>query len=219
MVESSNEEAVWDLRGRTVLITGATSGIGAITARELARRGARSVVVGRDPARCEATLAELRPLTGPDAIPEAIVADLATITGVDRLGDEFRSRHDQLHVLLNNAGAMFAERQLTADGFERTFALNHLAYFRLTNLLLETLKASAPARVVNVASDAHRRMRHGMEWDNLMGEQRYRPFRAYCQSKLANILFTRELARRLEGSGVTANCLHPGFVRTRFFLG
>lgn len=213
-------DPAWDIQGRRVLITGGTSGIGAVAARELARQGARVVIVGRDPARCAATQAELAGLSAPDAPPEHLVVDLATVAGVDRLADAVLDRFDRLDVLINNAGAMFAQRQTTADGFERTFALNHLAYFQLTERLRPLLVASGPARIVNVASDAHRAVRQGLDFADLMwSRRRYRGFPVYCASKLANVLFTRGLARRLEGTGVTANCLHPGFVRTRFTAG
>lgn len=205
------------LRGKVCLVTGATAGIGEVAARELARRGATVVLVGRSRERCEAARARIEAET-PGAEVEFHVADLSAQAEVRRLAEEYRARRDRLDVLLNNAGAMFARRQETADGLERTFALNHLAYFLLTNLLLDPLRAAAPSRVVCVASDAHRAV-GGIDWDDPEGRRRYRPFRAYCQSKLANVLFVRELARRLEGTGVTANALHPGFVATSFFAG
>lgn len=207
-----------NLQGKTILITGATAGIGEVAARELARSKARIVLVGRNPEKCDASVASIRDQTG-NAEVESIVADLSSMAEVRRLAETFQERYDRLDVLLNNAGAMFSTRMETADGFERTFALNHLAYFLLTNLLLDRLKASAPSRVVNVASDAHRVARNGLNFDDLQRQRTYRPFRAYGASKLANILFTRELARRLEGTGVTANCLHPGFVATSFMSG
>lgn len=198
--------------GKVILLTGATSGIGRVAARELAPTGATLVVVGRDAGRLDALLAELRPQ---NPAVEGLLADLSSQKEVRRLAAEFRQRHDRLDVLINNAGALFTERQLTVDGIERTFALNHLAYFLLTTLLLDVLQASAPSRVVSVASDAHRRGR--MHWDDLQLERwGGQGWVAYQQSKLANILFTRELARRLQGTGVTANCLHPGFVDTGF---
>lgn len=205
------------LQGKVCLITGATAGIGEVAARELARKGARVVLVGRSRERCEATLGRIREEV-PGAEVEALVADLSSQSEIRRLAGEFRMRFDRLDILLNNAGALFAQRQETADGIERTWALNHLAYFLLTNLLLEPLQAAAPSRVVCVASGAHRAV-PGLNWDDLEGRQHYRPFRAYSQSKLANILFARELARRLEGAGVTANALHPGFVATNFMAG
>jgi NAD(P)-dependent dehydrogenase (short-subunit alcohol dehydrogenase family) len=205
------------MRGKVCLVTGATAGIGEITARELARRGATVLVVGRDPARVEATVGRIRREAGNDEV-EPFVADLSVQAEVRRLAGEVLQRHPRLHVLVNNVGAMFDPRRESADGIEMTFALNHLAPFLLTNLLLAALKAGAPSRIVNVSSDAHRAVR-GLVWDDLEARRRYRAFRVYCQSKLANVLFTYELARRLEGTGVTANALHPGFVATNFFSG
>jgi len=201
------------LEGKVVLITGATSGIGRVAARELAALGARTFLVARDRARGEATLAEIRRTAGGDRAT-LLVADLSSQAEVRRLASDVRQRTGELHVLLNNAGAIHTRRQLSADGLEVTFALNHLAYFLLTRELLPLLEASAPSRVVNVASSAHRGAR--MDWDDLLGERRYSSWKAYGQSKLANILFTRELSRRLAGKGVTANALHPGVVATGF---
>jgi retinol dehydrogenase 12 len=202
------------MNGKTCLVTGATSGIGEVAARELARLGARVIVVGRSPERCAATVDRIRRETGSTGV-ESIVADLSSQADVRRLADEVRRRCDRLDVLLNNAGGMFLERRESPDRIELTLALNHLSYFLLTNELLPLLKASAPARIVNVASDAHKGV--SIDFDDVQGRRRYAGWRAYQQSKLANILFTYELARWLEGSGVTANTLHPGFVRTRFF--
>jgi NAD(P)-dependent dehydrogenase (short-subunit alcohol dehydrogenase family) len=202
------------LDGRTALVTGATSGIGVETARGLARAGARVVVVGRDPARCDATVAAIRAESGPEAA-EALVADLGRLADVRRLAGEFRARHDRLHVLVHNAGAMFLDHQATAEGLERTFALNHLAPFLLTDLLLEPLRQAAPARVVVVASEAHRMA--DLDLDDWPRPRRFKGFPAYGRSKLANVLFARELARRLDGTGIIANSLHPGFVASRFF--
>jgi NAD(P)-dependent dehydrogenase (short-subunit alcohol dehydrogenase family) len=196
------------------LITGATRGIGRITARELARRGMRVVLVGRDAARAQATAAAIAAETGNPAV-EFLVADLSSQAQVRALADAYRQRHDRLHVLVNNAGAVFARRGITVDGLERTFALNHLAPFLLTNLLLPTLQASGPARIVTVASAAHSGA--SLDFDDLQHERgRYRSFQVYGQSKLANILFTYELAHRLQGTNVTANALHPGFVASNF---
>ncbi|MFO0952303.1 MAG: SDR family oxidoreductase [Isosphaeraceae bacterium] len=205
------------MEGKTCLITGATSGLGAVAADALAHAGARVIVVGRDKARCDESATRLRSLGGADSF--GIAADLSNQAYVRRLADEVRNRVTRLDVLLNNAGAMFAERTETVDGVEKTWALNHLGYFLLTNLLIEPLKAAGSARVVSVASDAHRAA-FGIDFDDPeMKRRKYRPFRAYAQSKLANILFAFELARRLEGTGVTSNCLHPGFVATSFFNG
>ncbi len=208
----------WTLEDRTCLVTGATSGIGLETAAGLAREGARVLIVGRDPARGEAARELIAKQSGNDRV-ELLLADLASQAEVSKLADAVKARCDALHVLVNNAGVVNMNRQLTVDGLEATFAINHLAYFALTHRLLDVLRASAPARIVNVASDAHRF--GSLDWDDLQSERRYRglPFvaamRVYGSSKLLNILFTRELARRLEGSGVTANCVHPGSVSTR----
>jgi retinol dehydrogenase 14 len=200
------------LHGKTVLVTGATSGIGKATARALARMGARVLIVGRDPAKCAAVQDELKADTG--GTVERLAADLSSQASIRQLAEEVRSRTGGLHVLVNNAGGYFGSRRLTVDGLEYTFALNHLAYFLLTNLLLDMLVKSAPARVVSVSSGAQAMGR--IDFNDLQGEKRYGPQRAYSQSKLANVLFTYELARRLAGTGVTANCLHPGVVRTGF---
>lgn len=201
------------MTGKTVLITGATNGIGKEAARGLAKLGARVLIVGRDAQKCAQTVAELQTSTGNQAI-EALRADLSALSEVRRLADEVKARCPRLDVLLNNAGAYFDKRLTSADGYEMTFALNHLSYFYLTNLLLDLLKASAPARIVNVSSDAHRFARL-----NLINPHKppvYSGFRIYGESKLANVVFTYELARRLEGTGVTVNAMHPGFVRSGF---
>jgi NAD(P)-dependent dehydrogenase (short-subunit alcohol dehydrogenase family) len=199
------------LSGKTVVLTGATSGIGRATALGLADEGARLILVGRNPERCEETLSLVRRRSGRD---DAVMlrADLSSQQELRRLADEVLARAERLHVLVNNAGVTLLQRQLTVDGLESTFATNHLAYFLLTGLLLPRLCASAPARIVNVASDAHRFGR--LELDDLQNERRYRALRVYGQSKSANILFTQELARRIAGSGVSANALHPGGIRS-----
>jgi NAD(P)-dependent dehydrogenase (short-subunit alcohol dehydrogenase family) len=202
------------MAGKTCLITGATAGIGEVTARELARAGARVIIVGRSPGRCAATLERIRNQTGATAV-ESLLADLSFQEDVRRLADQVRERCDRLDVLVNNAGGMFLDRRETVAGIELTLALNHLSYFLLTTQLLPLLKASAPSRIVNVASDAHNGC--SIDFDDIQGRRRYTGWRAYKRSKLANILFTYELARRLEGTGATANTLHPGFVRTDFF--
>lgn len=206
------------MEGKTCLVTGATSGIGEVTASELARAGARVVLVGRSRERCEATADRIRQATARQDV-EWAVADLSSQEEVRRLAAMVKERFPRLDVLVNNAGALFSTRRESADGIEMTFALNHLAYFALTSFLLDTLRASAPARVVNVASDAHRMARPGLDFDDLQGRKRYSGMQAYARSKLANILFTTELARRLAGTGVTANSLHPGFVATNFGQG
>ena len=205
-----------DLAGKTILITGATSGIGRATAVGLADQGARLLLVGRTPERIEETREEIRRRTGRD---DAVLlrADLSSREGVHRLAEDVLARSPRLDVLLNNAGVTLLSRQTTADGFEATFATNHLAYFLLTGLLLPRLRASAPARIVSVASDAHRWGR--LDLDDLQNERRYRGMRVYGQSKTANILWNSELARRLEGSGVTANCLHPGGIQSNLGRG
>src|SRR5438128_11385919 len=182
--------------GKVVLVTGATQGIGKESAAALAKLGATVVMVGRDKARGEAALAEVKTRSGSDAV-ELLLADLSSIAEVRRLAAGFKARHDKLDVLLNNAGAINAGRKLSPDGLELTFAVNHLAYFLLTDLLLPVLEASAPARIVNVASDAHSGLK--LDFGDLQSEKRYLSFEAYGRSKLANVLFTYELARRLEG--------------------
>jgi NAD(P)-dependent dehydrogenase (short-subunit alcohol dehydrogenase family) len=201
------------MAGKTVLITGATSGIGEVAARELARGGAHVVVVGRTAERCAATTARIHEAV-PGAQVASLQADLSCLAQVRRLASEVRERHPRVDVLVNNAGAMYYGRTLSTDGIEMTFALNHVGYFALTLQLLDVLKGSRPGRIVNVASAAH--SSGTIDFDDLQGARRYGAWRAYAQSKLANVLFTAELARRLEGCGVTANCLHPGFVATNF---
>jgi NAD(P)-dependent dehydrogenase (short-subunit alcohol dehydrogenase family) len=205
------------MRGKVCLITGATSGIGLVTAFELARKGATLVLASRSPEKCATIAEQIRRETGNPAI-EYLAADLSQRSQVQRLAEEFKAKHERLHVLINNAGALYNSRRESADGIELTFALNHLAYFLLTNQLLDVLKSSTPSRIVNVASDAHTWVK-GLNFDDLQWRQSYKPFRVYAATKLANILFTRELARRLEGSGVSANSLHPGFVATNFMAG
>ncbi len=201
------------MAGKVCLITGATSGIGAVAAEALARRGARVVLVGRNLEKCSRVREQVQARTG-NANVEALVADLSSQRQVRQLADAFRKGHDRLDVLVNNAGGLWLKRQETAEGLEMTFAVNHLAYFLLTELLLDLLQASAPSRIVNVASRAHSGA--VLPFDDLMGRRRYDGWRAYKQSKLANLLFAYELARRLEGTGVTANALHPGWVSTGF---
>jgi NAD(P)-dependent dehydrogenase (short-subunit alcohol dehydrogenase family) len=200
--------------GRVCLITGATSGIGLITAQALARKGATVVLVARDAQRAEDHVQRIRHETSNPRVT-FLVADLSSLASVRALAAEFQARHPALHVLINNAGALFMRRAHTIDGYEMTFALDHLAPFLLTNLLLERLKASAPARVVTVSSAAHDGAQ--LDFDDLMYvRRRYRPLGAYGQAKLANAMFSCELARRLAGTRVTSNALHPGFVATSF---
>lgn len=205
------------LSGKTVLVTGATRGIGYAAAAALAGMGASVIVHGRDPARVEKACKHIaRAVPGSEV--SGVVADLASLAEVRRLAREVADSCDRLDVLLNNAGLVTRKRELTVDGIERQLAVNHLAPFLLTNLLLDKLKASAPARIVTVASRAHRRGE--LDLDDLNWDKRpYTGISAYGATKLANILFTRELARRLQGTGVTANCLHPGIVATNIFSG
>jgi NAD(P)-dependent dehydrogenase (short-subunit alcohol dehydrogenase family) len=198
-------------RRRTILITGATSGIGLEAARALARQGHEVAIAGRNPDRGAEAVADLRRDTGNDAV-QFLRADLSDQAQVRALAAEAERRLPGLNVLVNNAGGMFGRYRESPDGIEMTFALNHLSYVLLTLLLLDRLKANAPARIVNVASDAHRAV--PADFSDAERPHRYSGWRAYSRSKLANILFTDALARRLEGTGVTANCLHPGFVST-----
>jgi len=201
------------MTGRTVLITGGTGGIGKATAIGLAGLGARVGIVGRDPARGQAAADEISRRSGNPAV-DAFAADLSCQAEVRRLAAAILDTYPSLHVLINNVGGFWAHRHLTADGLEHTFAVNHLASFLLTDLLLDRLKAGAPARIVTVSSNAQALGR--IDFDDLQGETSYSGPRAYNQSKLANVLFTYELARRLHGTAVTANVLHPGVVRTAF---
>jgi NAD(P)-dependent dehydrogenase (short-subunit alcohol dehydrogenase family) len=197
--------------GKVCLVTGATDGVGKVTAIALASAGATVVGVGRDPAKIDAMLAEVGSISGS---LEFMVADLSTQAQIRELAENFRRKYDHLHVLVNNAGALFTSRRESVDGIEMTFALNHLAYFLLTDLLLDRLVDSVPARIINVASDAHEGST--IDFDDLQHRKHYSGWEAYGASKLANILFTYELARRLQGTGVTVNAVHPGFVNTNF---
>jgi NAD(P)-dependent dehydrogenase (short-subunit alcohol dehydrogenase family) len=201
------------MRGKTVVITGGTSGIGEVAAVALAKMGARIVLVARDKSRADATLARLR-----DSVPgiahSVHFADLLRLAEMKRVAAQIADREPRIDVLINNAGALFATRRITEDGLERTFALNHMAYFIMTTGLRERLSASAPARIINTASAAHQGAT--LDFDDLQSAKSFGAMKAYGRSKLCNILFTRELARRLHRTGVTANCLHPGFVATRF---
>jgi NAD(P)-dependent dehydrogenase (short-subunit alcohol dehydrogenase family) len=202
------------MAGKVVLITGATDGIGREAASQLVSMGAEVVVVGRDQDKAEETVKQIN-AHSQSGKASYLLADLSSMAGVSKLAEDFRSKYSQLDVLVNNAGSAFMRRIINEDGFEKTFALNHLAYFLLTNLLLDMLKDNSPSRVVNVSSGAHRSGE--IEFDDLDMKENYFILRAYRRSKLANVLFTYELARRLEGSGVSANCLHPGLVRTGIF--
>jgi NAD(P)-dependent dehydrogenase (short-subunit alcohol dehydrogenase family) len=198
------------MQGKTVVITGATSGIGEVAAIRLAEQGARIVFTARDKARADDTMAKLKRANS-DVDHTVHMADLSTLAEMKRMGGDL-AREPQIDVLVNNAGALFNKRQETGDGLEMTFALNHMAYFVITNMLLGRLKAGA--RIVTVASNAHRGAR--LDFDDLQSRRNYVGFPVYSKSKLCNILFNRELARRIVGSGITANALHPGFVATRF---
>jgi retinol dehydrogenase-14 len=199
---------------RTCLITGANSGIGKVTAGALAANGTTVIMVCRDRTRGEAARAEIRRVTNNDRV-ELLIADLSEQRQIRRLAADVKERFSELHVLINNAGIWNDKREVTADGYETTWALNHLAYFLLTEELIDLLKASAPARIINVSSDYHK-LGH-IDFDDIQLNRGYTGGKAYGQSKLANVIFTYELARRLKGTGVTANCLHPGAVNTNFF--
>ena len=199
------------MQGKACMVTGANSGIGKATALGLAQVGANVVMVARDRARGEVAQNEVKAKSGNNSV-DLLVADLSSQQSIRKLVENFKQHYKQLYVLINNAGVFMLTRRETVDGLEITFAVNYLAPFLLTNLLLDVLKASAPARIVNVSSEAHE---NGyIKMDDLQAKKNYRPFRAYGQSKLALVMFTYELARRLQGTGVTANCLHPGFVAT-----
>jgi NAD(P)-dependent dehydrogenase (short-subunit alcohol dehydrogenase family) len=201
------------MTGKVAIVTGATSGIGEVTSLRLAEMGATLVMTGRDREKSDRIANEIRKKTGNTKVVY-LVGDLSTQKDIRRLVDEFKSHFSRLDVLVNNAGAVFISRRESADGIEMTFGLNHLNYFLLTNLLLDTLVASAPARIVNVSSAAHQGAR--LNFADLENKKGYNGMRAYGQSKLDNLLFTYELARRLEGTGVTANAMHPGFVASNF---
>ena len=201
------------MQDKVVVITGATSGIGRVAAEKLAGMGARIVLVARDKTRAEATLAHLNE-RAPSGNHTVHYADLSRLAEMKRVAAEVAGAEPRIDVLINNAGALFGHRRLTEDGLEMTFAVNHMAYFVVTYGLRKRLLTSAPARVVNTSSNAHKRSL--LDFGDLQSSRRYAGFMVYSRSKLCNILFTRELARRLDGTGVTANCLHPGFVDTRF---
>jgi NAD(P)-dependent dehydrogenase (short-subunit alcohol dehydrogenase family) len=201
------------LEGKICLVTGSTSGIGKVTARELAKQGATVVLVSRTRAKGEATQTEITQATGNPHV-ELLVADLSLLADVRRLASEFQHTNSHLHLLVNNAGCAYPTRTLTSEGLEATLVVNYLAPFLLTELLLDTLKASAPARIVNVSSAQHANAH--IDFDNLQGEKKYGNLSTYNQAKLAVLLWTYELARRLKGTGVTVNALHPGITATNF---
>ena len=200
------------LAGRTAVVTGATSGIGAVVARELAARGARLLIVARDPRRAQATLAALP--ASPARAHAAHIADLSSLSDVKRVAAEIADQEAAIDILINNAGGVFPTRQVTADGLEQTFALNHMSYFILTLGLLDRIKAAPQGRVVSTASRMH--ASYSLDFSDLQLAKRYNSYLAYGRSKLCNILFSRALARRLAGTSVTSNALHPGFVATAF---
>ena len=200
------------MKGRTVLVTGSTDGIGRATALGLARMGAKVFLHGRDPEKGRRVREEIARTTGSDQL-DLFIADLSSQRQVRKLAAEVAEKHKRLHVLINNAGTFQVERKLTEDGLETTFAVNYLAPFLLTHELLELLEESSPSRIINVASIAH--LNAKVDWNNLQGERWYDGFQAYALSKLGIVLFTYELAERLKGSPVTANCLHPGVIRTK----
>ena len=200
------------MAGKVCAVTGANAGIGKATVLGLAHLGATVLMVCRSRERGEAALAEIKEISGNNQA-SLLVADLSSQSEIRKLAKAFKSQHSALHVLINNAGIIPRIREVTVDGLETQFAVNHLASFLLTNLLLDMLKSSAPARVVTVASDMHRGAT--IDFDDLQSERAYKALRVYCRTKLANVLFTKELARRLLGAGVTANCLHPGVIATK----
>ena len=201
------------MNGKVVIVTGANAGIGKAAASKLAEMGAHIIMVARDERRGQLAQQEIKTASGSTRV-DLLIADLSSQQSIRQLATSIQHGYERVDVLLNNAGGVWGERRLTVYGIEYTFALNHLGYFLLTQLLLDLLKRSAPARIINVSSGAHNSGH--INFDDLQGVQKYSPMTAYSQSKLANVLFTYELARRLEGTNVTVNCLHPGFVNTRF---
>lgn len=209
----NGEQTNKDMRGKRVALTGASRGIGRETALGLGRMGADLTLVVRDAERGRTVAEEVRALGGGGDV-EVVVGDLSSLADVRRVAAEILAKHARIDVLVNNAGALLMDRQVTKDGYEATFATNHLAYFLLTKLLLDAVKKAPAGRIVNVASDAH--TRGSLRFDDLMGEKKYVGWFAYSASKLANIAFTSELARQLEGTNVTANSLHPGVIASGF---
>ena len=201
------------MQGKVIVVTGGTSGIGQVAAETLAGQGARIVLIARDQARAAETLGKLQ-VAGPNSAHRVYIADLSSIAATRKLGEQIAAVEPRIDVLINNAGAVFSHRVLSPDGLEMTFALNHMAYFVLTQALRERLVATPGARIISTASNAHSSGK--LNFDDLQSAKSYSGVRAYGTSKLCTILFTRELARQLAGTGVTANCLHPGFVATRF---
>jgi len=209
MATMQSDHGQW-ISGKTCMITGATSGIGRASAIELGRMGAKLILVGRNPKLGQELVHEIQRVGNPDA--ELMLADFSSQAEIRKLAEDFLATKKPLHVLMNNAGVFSMKRKNTGDGLEQVFAVNHLAYFMLTLLLLGRIKESAPARIINISSDLHSRAT--IKFDDLGGERSYGGMSSYGQSKLANVLFTYELARRLAGTGVTVNCVHPGAVAT-----
>lgn len=205
-----------NMQGKVCLVTGSSSGIGKVTARELARLGATVVMVCRNRAKGESAQQEIQEATGSDKV-DLLIADLASLAEVRRVASDFKQKYTKLHILIHNAGGIHNERKTTLDGYEATLAANYLAPFLLTELLLDVLKASAPARIINVSSMAHTRGK--IDFADLQGAKSYSGWKAYGQAKLALLLFTYELARQLQGSGVTVNALHPGVIASNFDQG
>jgi NAD(P)-dependent dehydrogenase (short-subunit alcohol dehydrogenase family) len=206
-----------DLSGKVVVVTGGNSGIGKQAALELAGMGANVVIAARNPQKAGAAVKEIQAATGAGSRVETIPIDLASFASVRAFADAFTASHERLDVLLNNAGLVLRKREVTEDGHEMQFQVNHLSHFLLTHLLRDYLTKSEPSRVVNVASHAHKSARKGLDFDDLeWSSRRYKGFAVYSCTKLMNILFTRELARRWRDTGVTANCVHPGFVASNF---
>ncbi len=205
------------MNGKRVLITGGTNGIGKVAALELAKMGAEVIIVGRNPQKTERVLNEVKIESGSQKL-DMLIADLSSMAQIRTLATEFLSKYDSLDVLLNNAGGFFNSYQQSVDGIEMTFALNHFSYFLLTNLLLDTIRKTAhdkgEARIINTSSGSHLQVRGGLTWDNFDDESAFSVIYTYGESKLANVLFTYELARRLDGTGVTVNTFHPGFTDT-----
>jgi NAD(P)-dependent dehydrogenase (short-subunit alcohol dehydrogenase family) len=204
-----------EMAGKLALITGGNAGIGRETAVGLARKGAQVVITSRDAARGGDALADIKRRSGNENV-DVMSLDLARLASVREFASAFLDRYDRLDVLIDNAGLVLGSRTVTEDGYETTFQVNHLGHFLLTELLRDRLVASAPSRIVIVSSDAHKSARNGLDFDDLQSQRKYRSFGVYGKTKLANILFTRELARRLDGTGVTVNAVHPGFVASRF---
>ena len=199
------------MNGRTCLISGATDGIGKEAAIELAKKGCNLILIGRSKKKGKKVVEQIRKVADSHVDIDYLIADLMLMKEVSRVADEISKKYPRIDVLLNNVGAYFTSREVTEEGFERTFALNHLGYFLMTKTLLPLVEKSNYKRIVNVSSSAH-----DFEFDNMNGEKKYAGFETYKKSKLANVMFTYELAKRIEGTGITANCLHPGFVSTNF---